>query len=71
MKPYQDELPGFPEAWARSQQKGLDIENSQMHLAKWFIRYGKWAKFSKDPEFKKRCEKWKTMVAGMMGRAGR
>ena len=26
---------------------------------------------AQDPEFKKRCEKWRTMVAGMMGRAGR
>jgi hypothetical protein len=42
-----------------------------MHLARQFIKYGKWAKFSKDPEFKKRCEKWRMMTAEMMGRAGR
>ena len=70
-KPEQDELPGFPEAWARSQQSGLDVECCQMHLARQFVKYGKWAKFSKDPEFKKRCDKWRVMVAGMMGRAGR
>lgn len=71
MKPYQDVLPNFPEAMARAEQTGLDPECCQMHLARQFIKYGKWAKFSKDPEFKKRCEKWRTMAAEMMGRAGR
>ena len=71
MKMYQDVLPNFPEAMARAEQTGLDVECCQMHLARQFIKYGKWEKFSKDPEFKKRCEQWKVMVAGMMGRVGR
>lgn len=67
----QDNIPGMDEQIARAEQRGLDPECCQMHLARQFIKYGKWAKFSKDPEFKKRCENWKVMVAGMMGRAGR
>jgi len=64
-------LPNFPEAEARAREKGLDNTCCQMHLARQFVKYGKWAKFSKDPEFKKRCEKWQMMVAGMMGRVSR
>ena len=71
MKYTQDNLPGIDEAIARAEQSGLDAECCQMHLARQFCKYGKWAKFSKDPEFKKRCEKWKMQVANMMGRAGR
>ena len=71
MKPEQQVLPNFPEAMARAEQTGLDAECCQMHLARQFIKYGKWEKFSKDPEFKKRCEKWRGMVSSMMGRAGR
>lgn len=67
----QDNLPGMDEQIARAEQKGIDPESCQMHLARQFIKYGKWAKFSKDPEFKKRCEAWRTQVTEMMGRAGR
>lgn len=67
----QDNLPTMDEQLARIDQRDIDTECRQMHLAKQFIKYGKWAKFSKDPEFKKRCETWRMMVAGMMGRAGR
>lgn len=60
-------LPDFPEAMARAEQKGLDTECCQMHLARQFIKYGKWAKFSKDPEFKKRMMAEQMMCAKLMG----
>lgn len=56
------------EQLARIDQQGIDNECAQMHLARQFIKYGKWAKFSKDPEFKKRCERWRMQVASMMGK---
>lgn len=71
MKPEQPELDGFAEAWARSQQSGLDEETRQMHLAREFIRYGKYAKFSKDPEFKKRMMAQQMKCAKLMGGMGR
>ena len=64
-------LPDMPEALARAEQSNIDEETRQMHLARQFCKYGKWAKFSKDPEFKKRCEKWQMMAAQMMGKDGR
>jgi len=64
----QDNIPGMDEQLARIDQRDIDNESAQMHLARQFIKYGKWAKFSKDPEFKKRCEHWRMMVAGMMGK---
>lgn len=67
----QDNLPNMDEELARIDQRGIETETSQMHLARQFIKYGKWAKFSKDPVFIKRCDKWRTMVVGMMGRVGR
>ena len=70
-KPEQDVLPNFPEAMAKAEQGNIDEETRQMHLARQFVKYGKWAKFSKDPEFKKRCEKWQIMAANFMGRSGR
>jgi hypothetical protein len=64
----QDNIPGMDEQLARIDQRDIDNESAQMHLARQFIKYGKWAKFSKDPEFKKRCERWRMQVAGMMGK---
>jgi len=67
-------LPDFPEAMARAEQRDIDKEAAQMHLAREFIRWGKYAKyskFSKDPEFQKRCYKARLNIATMMGRAGR
>jgi len=65
---WQPNIDGMDEVLARNDQKDIDNETAQMHLARQFIKYGKWSKFSKDPEFKKRCEKWRSMVAGMMGK---
>lgn len=70
-QPEQQLLPNFSEAVARAEQSDIDITSGQMHLARQFVKYGKWAKFSKDPVFKKRCEKWQMEVAAMMGRVGR
>ena len=64
-------LDNFPQAMAEAEQSDIDVECRQMHLARQFVKYGKWAKFSKDPEFKKRCEKWQIMAASFMGRSGR
>ena len=64
----QDNLPGMDEQLSRIDQRDIDNETSQMHLARQFVKYGKWAKFSKDPEFKKRCEIWRRQVVEMMGK---
>ena len=56
------------EHFAREQRREIGEEATQMHLAKWFARYGKWKGFSKDPEFKKRCDKWREQAIYMMGR---
>ena len=67
----QDNIPGMDEAISRAAQKDIDPECRQMHLARQFIRWGKYAKFSKDPQFKKRCEFARAQIAQMMGRVGR
>lgn len=66
----QDNLPGMDEQIARAEQSGVDTECAQLHLAREFIRWGKYAKFSKDPEFKKRCEARRFMLTSMMGKVG-
>ena len=52
----QEQLPNFPEAMARAEQKDIPTEATQMHLCNWFIRFGKYQKFCKDPKFQERCE---------------
>lgn len=67
-------IDGMPRALAEAEQCDIDKESAQMHLAREFIRWGKYAKyskFSKDPEFQKRCYKARLNIATMMGRAGR
>lgn len=64
-------LDNMPQALAEAEQKNIDVEASQMHLAREFIRWGKYSKFSKDPEFKKRCYQERLKIATMMGRVGR
>ena len=70
-KPEQEQLPGFPEAMAKAEQSNIDEYTRQMHLAREFIRWGKYAKFSKDPKFRERCEFRRRLLTEMMGRAGR
>ena len=67
MQYIQDNIPGMDEQLARIDQHDIDHEARQLHLAREFIRWGKYAKFSKDPEFKKRCEQRRLALAKMMG----
>ena len=66
----QDNIPGMDEEIAKAEQSAIDSECAQLHLAHEFIRWGKYAKFSKDPEFKKRCEARRFMLTSMMGKVG-
>lgn len=67
----QDDLPGMAEYFAKEQQKEVGTEATQMHLVRQFVKYGKYQKFSKDPEFQKRCELSRQLLIKMMGRVGR
>ena len=53
----QDYLPNFLEADADSRELEISSETTQRHLSNWKERYKKYASFSKDPEFIKRCQK--------------
>lgn len=59
----QENLPNFDKEMAKIQRREIGEEATQMHLAKWFVRYSKYQKFSKDPEFIKRCEAQKMYIA--------
>lgn len=59
----QESLPNFEREMAKIQRHEIGEEATQMHLARQFCRWGKYAKFSKDPEFKKRCEARKMYIA--------
>ncbi|MBQ3695879.1 MAG: hypothetical protein II938_02790 [Alphaproteobacteria bacterium] len=63
----QDNIPGIDEAIAMSEQKDIDEETRQMHLAREFVRYGKWAKWCKDPEFKRRYGAAQIKISRLMG----
>ena len=63
----QDNLTGMDEAIAVAEQNGIDEETRQMHLAREFCRWGKYAKFSKDPEFKRRYAARQMQIAKLMG----
>lgn len=59
----QDSLPNFELEMARVQRQEIGEDATQMHLARQFVRWGKYANFSKDPEFIKRCEARKMFIA--------
>lgn len=59
----EENLPNFDREMARVQRREIGEEATQMHLARQFCRWGKYANFSKDPEFKKRCEARKMYIA--------
>lgn len=63
----QESLPNFEKEMAKIQRREIGEEATQMHLAKQFIRFGKYAKFSKDPEFKKRMMAEQMKCAKLMG----
>ncbi len=48
----------------------VDAETSQIHLAHQFARWGKYEKFSRDSEFKKRCEVRRQMLIDLMMHCG-
>lgn len=59
----QESLPNFEKEMAKIQRKEIGEDATQMHLAREFCRWGKYAKFSKDPEFIKRCEAQRMYIA--------
>lgn len=59
----QENLPGMDRELARIQRNEIGEEATQMHLARQFCKWSKYAKFSKDPEFIKRCEAEKRYIA--------
>ena len=63
----QDSLPDFEAEMAKIQRHEIGEEATQMHLARQYVKYGKWAKFSKDPEFIKRCNLWREQTIKLMG----
>lgn len=67
----QESLPNFEKEMAIIQRREIGEEVTQMHLAKQFIKFGKYAKFSKDPEFKKRMIAEQMKCAKLMGGMGR
>lgn len=64
----QDNLVGMDAELAKAEQKNIDEETRQMHLAREFCRWGKYAKFSKDPEFKRRYVARQMKIADLMAR---
>lgn len=59
----QENLPNMDAELSKVQRREIGEETTQMHLAKWFVRYGKYQKFSKDPKFIQRCEEAKRIIA--------
>jgi len=62
-----DNLEEIGETSTPADQGCIDEETRQMHLAREFCRWGKYAKFSKDPEFKRRCAASQIAIANLMG----
>lgn len=62
----QDDLPNFLKAEAEARESGITKIQKQDHLAKWGIKFEKYARFSKDPEFKKRMFQYTKKCFDMM-----
>lgn len=62
----QDHLPEFLRIEAEARESGIPLVVRQKHLAWWGLRFEKYAHFSKDPEFIKRCEKKRSMCFDLM-----
>ena len=62
----QDDLPNFLKAEAEARESGITKIQTQDHLAKWGIKFEKYASFSKDPAFKKRMWAKRKMCFDMM-----
>jgi len=67
----QDDLPNFAEARARARESEIPEMHRLKHLAHWGLKFEKYASFSKDPEFKKRCMQRRSMCFNMMDPRGR
>ena len=63
----QQNFPEIDKHFAMEQRREIGEEATQMHLARQYVRYGKYAKFSKDPEFIKRCNLWREQTIKLMG----
>ncbi len=50
----QPDLDGFLQIETQAKQADIPTIETQKHLAKWGLKFEKYASFSKDPEFKKR-----------------
>lgn len=62
----QDDLPNMLKAEAEARESGITKIQTQDHLAKWGIKFEKYASFSKDPEFRKRMWAKRKMCFDMM-----
>lgn len=62
----QDDLPNMLKAEAEARESGITKIQTQDHLAKWGIKFEKYASFSKDPAFKKRMWAKRKMCFDMM-----
>ena len=71
MQYIQMNIPELEKEMGRLQRQQIGEEATQTHLMRQFIRYGKYQKFSKDPEFIKRCENAKMIIATKLMSGGR
>ena len=62
------ELPRFSELYSRAAEKSIPVDAEIDHLTRQFLRWGKYKTFSKDPEFRKRCEYQRTLLIQQMTR---
>lgn len=61
----------FLEAEAKAREQNIPEMQRLKHLAHWGLKFEKYASFSKDPEFKKRCMQRRSMCFNMMDSKGR
>lgn len=53
MKYEQDDLPGYLDAEAKARESDIPLIETQKHLAKWGLRFEKYASFSKNPAYRR------------------
>lgn len=62
----QDDLPNMLKSEAEARESCITKTQTQDHLAKWGIKFEKYASFSKDSEFRKRMWEKRKMCFDMM-----
>ena len=67
----QPDLTGFEKIEAEAIQAEIPVIETQKHLAKWGLKFEKYAQFSKDPEFKKRMFAQRKKCFNMMSMDGK